>query len=266
MAGPRLNALTLASLAFLVVFVTIVLSLVVADLFYTNAATLRAILASRAIRAAIRLSLITSFASLVIIVLFAVPTGYALSRYRFPGQVVVDTIVDLPIVLPPLVMGVSLLVFFDTAVGRWIQGLGLQFVYRVPGIILCQFVVSASFGIRATVAAFDAVDRRLEHLALTLGCTPFQAFRRVALPMARNGIVAGAIVAWAHAVGIFGPLMIFVGSVRMRTEVMPTTIYLELSIGRIEVALAVALVMLALATVALIAIHALAPGRRWWSR
>ena len=199
--------------------------------------------------------------------MFAVPVGYALSRYRFPGHAVADTIVDLPIVLPPLVIGVSLLVFFQTPLGQFIegpQGLNLRFVYTTRGIILCQFLVSASYGIRAAKAAFDGVDRRLEDLALTLGCTRMQAFRKVALPLARNGIVAGAIMAWARAVGVFGPLMIFAGAVRMKTEVMPTTIFLELSIGRVEVAIAVAIAMLTMAAVALILIHSLAPGRRWW--
>ena len=108
------------------------------------------------------------------------------------------------------------------------------------------------------------MDRRLEDLALTLGCTRGQAFWRVSLPMARNGIVAGAIVAWAHAVGLFGPLMIFAGTTRMKTEVLPTTVALELSIGRIEVALAVSLVMLAAAAVALVLVHSLAGSRRWF--
>ena len=263
-AGPRVHPLSVVCVGFVVLFLAVVVAIVVADLFFTDAASFRATVRSRAILAALRLSLITSGISLCLVVAFAIPMGYALSRYRFPGHVVVDTLVDLPIVLPPLVIGVSLLVFFNTWLGRWIESSGVRFVYTVQGIVLCQFLVSASYGIRASAAAFDAVDRRLEQIALTLGCTPWGAFRKVSLPMARNGIVAGAIMAWARAVGVFGPLMVFAGTVRFKTEVMPTTIYLELSIGRIEVALAVALIMLAMATVALVAIHALAPGRRWW--
>ncbi|NQT88323.1 ABC transporter permease [bacterium] len=263
-AGPRIHPLSVLSVGFACVFVLFVVTLLVADLLFTDLGSFREALGTPAILAAMKLSLITSGASLLLVVLFAVPVGYALSRYRFPCHVVVETLVDLPIVLPPLVIGVSLLVFFNTPVGRFIEGLGLRFVYTVPGIILCQFLVSASYGIRAASAAFGSVDRRLEQVALTLGCTQGGAFRRVSLPLARSGIVAGAIMAWARAVGVFGPLMIFAGSVRFKTEVMPTTIFLELSIGRIEVALAVALVMTLMATIALIAIHALAPGKRWW--
>jgi molybdate transport system permease protein len=266
-AGPRLGALSVVTFSFVVVFLVIVLALIVADLLYTDAASFREAILSKEVRAAMALSLLTSGVSLCLIVLFAIPAGYALSRYRFPGHLIVDTLVDLPIVLPPIVIGFSLLLLFSprhSFVGEWFSSVGLNPAYTVPGIILCQFVVSASYGIRGAKAAFDAVDRRFEDLALTLGCTPGQAFRWVALPMARNGIVAGAIMAWAHAVGLFGPLMVFAGSTRMKTEVMPTTIYLEFTVGHLEVALAVALLMLAMATVALLAIHALAPGRRWW--
>ena len=264
MAGPRVTPFSVVTVAFVAVFLLLVLTLIITDISYTDAKSLREALTSREVLHALWLSVFTSLTSVAIIVVFAIPVGYALSRYRFPGHAVVEALVDLPIVLPPVVIGLSLLVFFSTPIGKWIETTWVEFVYSVQGIILCQFIVSASFGIRAAAAAFDSVDRRLENLALTLGCTRGQAFWRVALPMARNGIVAGAIVAWAHAVGLFGPLMIFAGTTRMKTEVLPTPVALELSIGRIEVALAVALVMLAAAAAALVLVHALAGARRWW--
>ena len=101
-------------------------------------------------------------------------------------------------------------------------------------------------------------------------CAPTPGLRILSDPTIRlisailSGLVAGAIMSWARAVGVFGPLMVFAGAVRMKTEVMPTTIFLELSVGRIEVALAVAMLMLAMATAALVVIHSLASGRRWW--
>jgi molybdate transport system permease protein len=268
-AGPRAHRVSIITIAFLAAFVIGVLVLIAADVFYRAPdVMLEAVLAalrSPEIRHAVRLSLITSAITLLLVIGVSTPVGYALSRYRFPGSVVLDAIVDLPIVLPPVVVGVSLLVFFRTAVGQWIESVpGLQFVYTPQGIVLCQFVMSASYGIRASKAAFDSVDRRLESLALTLGCTHGQALRWVALPMARGGLAAGAVMAWARAVGVFGPLMIFAGAVRMKTEVMPTAVYLELSIGRVEPALAVSMLMLAIAMVALVLIHALGQAYRWW--
>ena len=160
-------------------------------------------------------------------------------------------------------MGLSLLVFFSSQVGLWIESMGLEFVYQRSGIVLAQFLVSAPFGIRAIRTTFDDIDRRQEEVALTLGCTAAQAFWRVAVPNARGGIIAGTILTWARAFGLFGPLMVFVGAVRMRTEVLPTTIYLEASVGRIEVALAVALLMIAMAGAALILIRLFGGERNW---
>ncbi len=212
-------------------------------------------LVSPEIASALWLSLWTSAVTVVIDLGLAIPMGYALSRYRFPGHSLVDSIVDLPILLPPLVIGLSLLVFFQTAPGRFLEGLGLTFMFQRKGIILCQVLDSASFGIRTVKLAFDGIDPRLEHVAMTLGCGRAAAFFRVALPLARRGIVIGGILVWTRAFGIFGSLMVFVGAVRMRTEVLSTTIYLEQSVGRIEVALAVAMLMVGLATVALVLVR-----------
>ncbi len=262
-SGPRSRLFSAAVFAFLALFLLLVVALLVADITYVHADAVKEVLRSREIRAAVVLSLWTSTLTTLIVVVFAVPTGYALSRYRFPGRILADTMVDLPIVFPPLVVGLSLLVFFRTSVGLWLESVGLDFIYQRRGIVLAQFFVSVSFGIRAIKTTFDEVDKRQEEVALTLGCTRGQAFWRVAVKNARGGIVAGAILTWARAIGLFGPLMVFVGAVRMKTEVLPTTVYLETSIGRIEVALAVALLLIVLAAVALVLIRLLGRRRLW---
>ena len=126
--------------------------------------------------------------------------------------------------------------------------------------MLCQFFVAASYAIRSVKAAFDGIDPRLEHVSLTLGCTRASSFFRVSLPMARSGILAGAVLTWARSFGIFGPLLIFVGSFRGRTEMLSTTIYLEQSIGNIEAAIAVALLLIGVALIALLLIRLLGGG------
>lgn len=244
-------------LSFAGLFVSVWLALIFADVGYTNWEAVREVLMAEEIRAALWLSLWTTAVTVLIGMVFAIPTGYALSRYRFPGHALVDSIVDLPILMPPLIVGLSLLVFFQTPVGRWIEEEGLTFTFQKKGIVLCQLLVSTSFGIRALKLTFDGIDPRLEHVAMTLGYGRAGAFVWVALPLAVRGIVTGAILIWTRAFGIFGPLVVFVGAVRMRTEVLPTTIYLEQSVGRIEVALAVAILMLALATIALVGIRML---------
>jgi molybdate transport system permease protein len=256
-SSKRSHIFSVICFFFLAVFVVSVLLLIIADILYINKEAVVTVLTSSFIRDALWLSIWTSFTTTSISLLFAVPMGYTLSRLRFPGRSLADSIVDLPIVFPPLVAGLTLLVFFSqTTLGRWIQeDLGLEFVFQAKGIVLCQFVVTASFAIRFAKTAFDEVDRRLENVALTLGCTRWSSFWRITLPLARNGIIAGGILTWARAFGIFGPLMIFVGSFRGRTEVLSTTVYLEQSIGNLEVALAVALLMILIAFIALLIIR-----------
>ena len=242
---------------FVAVFTIFVVALIVTDAFYIDKKAVLTVLSSGFIRHALWMSIWTSCITTFIALLFAIPMGYSLSRFRFPGRFLVDAVVDLPIVFPPLVAGLTLLVFFSqTAFGKWIQqDLGLEFVFQPKGIVLCQFVVAASFAIRSAKTAFDDVDRRFENVALTLGCTRWGSFRRVSLPLALNGIIAGGILTWARAFGLFGPLMIFVGSFRGKTEVLSTTIFLEQSVGNLEVALAVALLMILVAVIALTIIH-----------
>jgi len=193
-----------------------------------------------------------------------IPASSALSRYRFPLHSLIDTIIDLPIVLPPLVAGIALLVFFQTAVGQWIEAHVMRFVFTTQGIILAQFVPSASFAVRALKAAFDSVDPRMEQVARTLGCNERQAFWRVTFPLARNGLVAGTVMTWARAAGEFGPILMFCGATRFKTEVLPIAIFLNMSVGKIEMALSVTLILVILATGALLAFRKLGGRGYLW--
>ena len=263
-----LRGLALGSLG---LFVLLIAGLIGADILYlwhngVRPAGFCRILAEKKVAMAIWRSLYTSLITLLAILISAIPVGYALSRCRFRGHAFFNTVVDVPIVLPPVLIGISLLAFFGTGMGRWLRdwlyydrGMSLS---SWIGIVMCQYLVAVSYCIRAVKASFDTVDRRLEQVAFTLGCSSWQVFRRVTLPLARNGLIAGAIMAWARAVGVFGPLMVFVGTMES-VEVVPTKMYLEISVGNIEVALAVALVSLFMAGLALAAVHKLAPGRHW---
>lgn len=203
----------------------------------------------------IKLSIITSVASTLLSLLVAIPAGYVLSRRQFPGYFLIDTILDLPIVLPPLVMGLCVLIFFNTAVGRWLdRGLvekGL-FIYQPLGIVLVQFVVGCAFAARVIKAGFDSLDLRYEEVAMTLGANRRQTFFKVVLPNIVPSLVAGGVISWARIFGLFGPILLVCGTMRNRTEIMPTTIFLEISIGRIEVALVVGACMILISMTTLI--------------
>jgi molybdate transport system permease protein len=237
-----------------------VAAFILADLAYINGASIAETVSSPDIRAALWLTLVTSLITTLLAVAVAVPSAYALSRFPFRGSVVLDVLVDLLIVVPVLVVGVSLLVFFRTGallqtsavwpvhlLGMFIGACGDFFIYQRSGIILAQFFCSVSFAVRVIKSTFDNIDPRTEQVAMTLGCSPFGAFLTTTLPLAGGGIVAGAVLAWARAFGLFGPISVVAGAVRRKTEVLATTIYLEISIGRLEVALAVSLLMVAIA-------------------
>ena len=190
---------------------------------------------------AIRLSVTTALLTMVVSLIFAIPAAYVLSRYRFRGEKLVDTILDLPIVVPPPVIGMSLLMFFLTPVGLAVNRLtpgplvavlngflslatghpitddGSTWVYTTRGIVMAQFFVACAFGVRAIKATFDTIGARHEQVARTLGCTRMQAFFKVVLPMAATGLVAGAVMTWARAIAEFGPVLFFTGSTRWKT-------------------------------------------------
>ncbi|MCE9546175.1 MAG: ABC transporter permease, partial [Planctomycetia bacterium] len=214
-------------------------------------------LADAKVQYSIKLTLVSCLFSAILSLLVAVPTGYVLSRYRFFGRNLLDAILDIPIVLPPLVVGLSLLVLFQF----WPFSLIAKgVVFQVPAVVLAQFMVAAAFAIRVMRAAFDQIDTRVEKVALTLGCSPAQAFGQVVLPQAKQGMLTAATLAWARALGEFGPLLIFAGATRNKTEVLSTTVFLELSIGNIQGAVAVSLFMVAIAVVVLVV------ARVWGSR
>ncbi|MCO6459160.1 MAG: ABC transporter permease [Pirellulaceae bacterium] len=196
-------------------------------------------LSKREIRYSIRLSLVSCTLTAILSLWVAVPIGYLLSRHRFPGRNLIDAILDIPIVLPPLVVGLSLLILFQF-VPRWLHD---AVVYQIPAVILAQFAVACAFAVRTMRATFDQIDARREQVALTLGCSRFQAFGMVVVPEAWRGIITAGTLAWARSLGEFGPLLIFAGATRNKTEVLSTSVFLELSVGDLGAAVAVSLIM-----------------------
>jgi len=227
-------------------YVVLIVGMIWADLTFTTPHFLAKALASPDIQFSIRLSLMTCTASTVLSLLVAIPAGYLMSRFSFPGKKLADAIMDIPIVLPPLVIGLSLLILFQMPVGKAIERF-IPFTYAVPGVILAQFAVACAFAVRTMLVTFDQISPRGEQVAMTLGCNRAGAFWRVALPEARRGVLTAATLAWARSLGEFGPILVFAGATRMRTEVLPTTVFLELSVGNIEAAVAVSLLMIVFA-------------------
>ncbi len=234
-------------------YLLFLLSMLAATAVHSSPGDLIQALGSREIQHSIVLSLITCTITALLSLLVAVPTGYLMARASFPGKNIVEAALDIPIVLPPMVMGLCLLILFQTPVGQALQSVG-RITYTVYAVILAQFVIGAAFAVRTMRGTFDHLSQRPEDVAMTLGCTRGQAVWLVTLPAARRGMFAAASVAWARSMGEFGPILVFAGATRMKTEVLPTTVWLELSVGNLEAAVAVSLLMVAFAMVVLVAV------------
>lgn len=249
-------------------------AMLVATASYSSPEKLIEALGKREIQHSIVLSLITCTVTALLSLLLAVPVGYLLARARFPGKHWLEAALDIPIVLPPMVMGLCLLILFQTPFGQFIENLSVRFpgyslgsmdlppfklgpitfTYTVFGVVLAQFTIGAAFAVRTMRHTFDHLSSRPEDVAMTLGCTRAQAVWLVTLPAARRGMFAAASVAWARSLGEFGPILVFAGATRMKTEVLPTTVWLELSVGNLEAAVAVSLLMVLCAMCVLAAV------------
>jgi molybdate transport system permease protein len=249
-------------------FILLIVLLIAADMMFTSFGEFQDALAKPEIQAAFRLTIISCTIAAILSVWVATPLGYLLSRYKFPGRWFIDTLVDIPIVLPPLVLGLSLLILFHLPIGKngweleaWLRDdIGFPVTYRWPAVVLAQFSVACAFAVRTMRVTFDQINPRAEDVARTLGCTRGQAFRQIALPQAWRGMIAAFTIAWARALGEFGPILVFAGATRMRTEVLSTTVFLELSIGQLDAAVAVSLLMVAMAVVVLLVLRLLGTG------
>lgn len=251
-----------ATISVLVVLTIFIVGIVVSMLAYTDWNTFLSALFSEEILFAVRLSVTTATVAAVISMLIAIPVAYAISRTEFPGKDIVDSLLDLPIVISPIALGAALLVFFNTPVGGAIDDNVVKFVFALPGIILAQVTVISALAIRLLKSTFDSIDPRYEQVARTLGCSKPEAFLRVVLPLAKDGLIASGILTWARAVGEFGATVTLAGATAMRTETLPTAIFLSLASADVEKAIAVIFVLVLIAIVALLAIRKII-GRRY---
>jgi len=229
-------------------YAIIILAMIMADLAYVDKESMLGALRSPEIHYSIVLSLLSCTLSTILSLWVAIPLGYLTSRFDFPGKRFLDTVLDIPIVLPPLVIGISLLALFNFAPFSWTSE---WVVFEIPAVILAQFMVACAFATRAMRISFDQIPERYEKVALTLGCNRAKAFWLVVMPQSRQGIVAAGTLAWARSLGEFGPILVFAGSTRMRTEVLPTSVYLEIQAGNLKGALAVSLIMIVAAAAVL---------------
>ena len=212
-------------------------------------------------RDALRISLETSAASLVLMVVIGTPIAYLLGTHRFPGHSLVVTAFELPLVLPPAVAGLGLLFAFGRRglLGDELSALGLDIPFTKLAVVLAMTFVASPLYVRQALASFSAVDPDLLAAARTLGAGEARTFVRVAVPVAAAGLGAGAALGWARALGEFGATIIFAGSLQGVTQTAPVAIYLGLE-GDRDAAFAIAAVLIAASALVLLAVKLLVRG------
>ena len=200
---------------------------------------------------ALRLSALTTLLTLLLALLLGTPIAWLLARRTFHGRTLLDSLIELPMVLPPAVAGIGLLMAFGRRgiLGPTLASLGITIGFTTFAVVLAQFFVAAPFYVRAARAGFLAVDRELEEAARTMGASEWEIFRHVTVPVALPSFLGGAVMCWARALGEFGATIMFAGSFQGRTQTMPLAIY-----GALESDLDAALVLSAILTVASFAV------------
>jgi molybdate transport system permease protein len=219
--------------------------------------------ATPAVRDALTLSLVTTSVSLVLAVVLGTPLALVLARRQFRGRTLLETVVDLPIVLPPSVAGLALLLVFGRSglLGGALEVAGIQIPFTTLAVVLAQTFVAAPFFVRAARAGIGGVDAQLEDAARDLGSTEGSVIRRVTLPLAGPALAAGMVMCWSRALGEFGATIMFAGNLPGVTRTLPLVVYSEFQSGDLEASIAAAAVLILAAFGVLLAVRAL----RWRS-
>lgn len=211
---------------------------------------------------AIGLSITAATIATLLALAFALPAAYALSRLTFKGKMVLDTILELPMIVSPAALGAMLLIFFNNPLGVWVQANMVQFVFTFYGIVLAQFITILGVSTRLIKAALDEIPGRYEDVARSLGASHFQAFFSITLPLCKRGIFAAAILTWAKALGEFGATLTIAGSMPMKTETLPIAIFMRLASAEIEESVVLIVMLISIGLIILYGLRVMSG----WSR
>jgi molybdate transport system permease protein len=204
---------------------------------------------------AIELSLVTTLAAAALTVALGTPVAYLLARRSFPGKRILESVIDLPMVMPPAVAGIALLIVFGRRglLGSSLDQMGIQIAFSRAAVVLAQLFVASPFYIKSAVAGFLGVDRELEQSAAIDGASRWKVFWTVTVPLASPALIGGTILTWARALGEFGATIIFAGNFPGRTQTMPLAIYLGFEMD-FSVALALSVLLLLVSFVVLVVV------------
>jgi len=254
--APRFSRVTLALGALGGALVVFLVLPVVGLVSGTSFADARAGFGHPLVAPALELSLVTTALSVMLVVVLGTPLAWLIARTPGRAARALESSLKLPIVLPPAVAGLGLLLAFGraSALGGLLERVGLSVPFTTAAVVLAQVFVSAPFYVEAAIAAFRRLDTSLLVIARTLGASPVRVLFRVALPLAAPGLLSGAALCWARALGEFGATLMFAGSLAGRTQTLPLAIYAALE-SDLRAARALSLVLVVVAFVLLVAVQ-----------
>jgi molybdate transport system permease protein len=242
---------------FLVLIVTLYLALPVVALFFRTTPDLFvSSLSNPQVISALWLSLTTTVTSLIIVILVGTPFAFIHSRTTYPGKVIVDTPIDLPLVLPPAVAGFSLLVLYGRAglLGRYFNMLGISIAFTTLAVIMAQIFVASPFYIRQAKSLFEQFDRNYEYTARTLGASPLRTFLTITIPLTAGGLVSGAVMTFGRALGEFGATIMFAGNLPGVTQTMPLAVYVGME-SNFDMGLTISILLVIISFIIMIAVR-----------
>ncbi len=203
----------------------------------------------------IGLTMTTTLLATLLTVVLGTPLAYLLARYNFRGRIVLETLVELPMVLPPAVAGVALLMAFGRrgVFGAHLSTLGLELAFTQAAVVLAQLFVAGPFYIKSALAGFARIEHDVEEAAAIDGADPWMVFRRMTVPLAWPALLGGMVMTWARALGEFGATIIFAGNFPGRTQTMPLAIYIGFELDlRVALTLSIVLLVISFAVLALV--------------
>lgn len=210
---------------------------------------------------ALQLSLFTSVTATVLVAAFGLPVAYILATRNFPGRRLLETLVELPMVIPPTVAGVGLLLAFGRAglAGGALSALGIEIPFTTLAVVIAEAFVAMPFFVSTTAAGLREVEPRYREAAVTLGATPPYMFRRVLLPLAMPSLIAGGAMTWARALGEFGATITFAGNLPGRTQTLPLAVYIALQ-SDVQAAVALSVILLIFSFALLLTLRSFSTG------
>jgi len=254
------RTLTIIGAAVLVASVTLYLALPVAALFFrTTPELFFSSLSDPSVASALYLSLTTSVISLGIVILVGTPFAYVHCRNTYPGKIVVDALIDLPLVLPPAVAGVALLVIYGRVglIGRYLNMFGITLAFTTVAVIMAQIFVASPFYVRQAKSLFEQLDPEYEQTSRTLGASPIRVFATITLPLTASGLVSGAVMTFGRALGEFGATIMFAGNLPGVTQTMPLAVYVGME-GNINIGITISILLVLISFAIMIAVRLLA--------